>query len=185
MEEENKKEKKIDEEIEYTEEGNEERGLNFEKKIEKLREKLKNCQKEREEYLNGWQRERADFVNYKKNEEQRLEERIEFFKKKILLEFLSVLDNIERAEKNLPEDMKKNSWVEGVLGIKKQVEDILKKEGVEELELNNEFNPEFCEAVELVEGEEGKIIEILQKGYLLNNKLLRPAKVKVGKGRET
>ncbi|HOK35096.1 MAG TPA: nucleotide exchange factor GrpE [Candidatus Pacearchaeota archaeon] len=186
MEEENKnkKEKKTTDEVEYIEEG-EEKNLDLEKKIEKLKEKLKICQKEKEEYLAGWQRERADFLNYKRDEEKKLEEKIEFFKKKILLEFLSVLDSIERAEKNLPEEMKENSWAKGVLGIKKQIEGILRKEGVEEIEIDEDFNPELCEAVEVIEGEEGKVIEVSQKGYLLNKKVLRPAKVKVGKGRES
>ncbi len=182
MEENNKKEKKQFEEIEYMEES-EEKKVDLEKKIQKLKEKLKICQKEKEEYLAGWQRERADFINYKREEEKRLEEKAEFFKKKLLLEILSILDNIERAEKGLPQELENNSWVKGMLGIKKQIEEVLKKEGIEEMRVSGDFNPEFCEAVEMVEGEEGKIMEVLQKGYLLNQKLLRPARVKVGKGR--
>ena len=155
-------------EIEYIED-EKEKALNFEKKIKKLKEKLKVCQKEKEEYLAGWQRERADFVNYRQKEEERMKEKEQFLK--------------EKAEKELPEDLKENSWVKGILEIKNQMENILKKEGVKEIEKREKFDPAFHEAVKVVEGEENKIIEILQKGYLLNGRVIRPARVKVGKGK--
>jgi molecular chaperone GrpE len=185
MEEENKEKnkegkEKASQKLEYIEEEGE-KVLNFERKIKKLKKELKNCQKEKEEYLSGWQRERADFINYKKNEEKRLEEKALFLKKNILLEILSILDNIERAEGNLPEEIKNHPWVEGILKIKDQIKDLLKKEDVEEIKIGEDFNPEFCEAVEMVDGEEGKIMEVLQKGYLLKSRVLRPARVKVGK----
>jgi molecular chaperone GrpE len=185
MEEENKEKnkegkEKASQKLEYIEEEGE-KVLNFERKIKKLKKELKNCQKEKEEYLSGWQRERADFINYKKNEEKRLEEKALFLKKNILLEILSILDNIERAEGNLPEEIKNHPWVEGILKIKDQIKDLLKKEDVEEIKIGEDFNPEFCEAVEMVDGEEGKIMGILQKGYLFKNSVLRPARVKVGK----
>ena len=155
-------------EIEYIED-EKEKALNFEKKIKKLKEKLKVCQKEKEEYLAGWQRERADFVNYRQKEEERMKEKEQFLK--------------EKAEKELPEDLKEHSWAKGILEIKNQMENILKKEGVKEIEKREKFDPAFHEAVKVVEGEENKIIEILQKGYLLNGRVIRPARVKVGKGK--
>ncbi|MCD6094388.1 nucleotide exchange factor GrpE [bacterium] len=169
-------------EIEYIED-EKEKALNFEKKIKKLKEKLKVCQKEKEEYLAGWQRERADFVNYRQKEEERMKEKEQFLKEKIILEILPVLDNLEKAEKELPEDLKEHSWAKGILEIKNQMESILKKEGVKEIEKREKFDPAFHEAVKVVEGEENKIIEILQKGYLLNGRVIRPARVKVGKGK--
>lgn len=184
MEEEIKKEKKInDEEIEYTEE-DEEKRLDLEKKIKKLKEELKHCQKEKEEYLAGWQRTKADFINYKKEEQTRIGEGVSFQKRKILLEVITILDNLERAEKNVPEELKGNAWVEGILKIKDQIKSFLEKEDVKEIKVEKDFNPELCEAVQVVDGEDDKVIEVLQKGYLFQNNVLRPAKVKVGKGRE-
>lgn len=166
------------ESLEYVED--EEKSLNFEKKNKKLKEKLKFCQKEKMEYLSGWQKERADFINYKKGEGERAEEIKTFQKTEIILEILSILDNIERAENGLPKDLLDNQWVRGMLEIGNGIKNILKREGVEEIDAKGKFNPEFCEAVKVVEGEDDKIIEVLQKGYLLSGRVLRPARVKVG-----
>ena len=179
-EDENKKNAEKDEEVEYIDE-DKEKFADFEKKIKKLKEKLKTCQKEKEEYLSGWQKERADFINYKKDGEEKLKEKELFQKEKIVLEILLILDNIKRAEKELPKEIEENQWVKGVLKIKNQIENLLKQEGVEEMKCEEKFNPELHEAVEIVEGENDKIIEILQNGYLFKGKVLRPAMVKVGK----
>jgi len=181
-EDEDKKNVENEEKVEYISEERE-KSSNFERKIKKLKEKLRSCQKEKEEYLAGWQKERADFINYKKDEEERLKEKELFQKEKIVLEILLTLDNIKRAEKELPEEIKENQWVKGVLEIKSQVKNLLKKEGVEEIKSEEKFNPEFHEAVEVIEGEDNKIIEVLQDGYLFKGKVLRPAMVKVGKSK--
>jgi len=176
---------KISEKIEYYEKGGEEKEVDFEKKIKKIKEKLKVCQKEKEKYLAGWQRERADFINYRKDEEERLEEIGIFQQGRIILEFLTVLDSFEKAE----EELKKISlssedliqWAKGVLEIKNQIKKILEKERIQEIDTRGKFNPDLHEAIETVEGDDDKIIEVVQKGYLLEGKLLRPARVKVGK----
>lgn len=176
-----KQEKKQEEiEVEFFGEGE---TLDFEKKIKNLKEKLRMCREEKDEYLTGWQRERADFINYKKEEEERKKREEIFLKKRLYLEILLILDNLERAEKNLPENLKEDLWTEGIIKIKKQIEEFIKKEGIKEIEikLGDDFNPEFCEAIEIIEGEDNKIMEIIQKGYLYNEKVLRVAKVKVGK----
>jgi len=169
--------------IEYIEEESE-KSFDVEKKIKRLKEELKHCQKEKEEYLAGWQRAKADFINYKKEEQIRIKEGVLFEKKKILLEIISLLDNLERAEENLSDDLKGNVWVEGILKIKDQIKSFLEKEGVKEIKVEKDFNPVFCEAVQMGDGADGEVIEVLQKGYLFNDSVLRPAKVKVGKGRE-
>ena len=178
----NKKITEKEENVEYIDEDRE-KFVDFEQKIKKLKEKLKSCQKEKEEYLSGWQKERADFINYKKDEEEKLKEKELFQKEKIVLEILLILDNIKRAEKELPKEIEENQWVKGVLKIKNQIENLLKQEGVEEMKCEEKFNPELHEAVEIVEGENDKIIEILQNGYLFKGKVLRPAMVKVGKSK--
>lgn len=181
------KEKKVSENVEYVEEESD-KSFDFGNKLKNLKEKLKSCQKEKEEYLAGWQRERADFINHKKEEEEKAKDQGLFIKGEIFFEFLKILDNFERASFNPPSFQNSNSglkWVEGVLKIKDQIKDFLKHQGVEEVlvKKGDKFDPQFCEALEVTDGEEGKVIEVLEKGYFLEKKLLRPAKVKVGKSK--
>lgn len=171
---------KDEEEVEYVEEENEQSGEAV-KKVNKLKQKLKKCQEEKEKYLKGWQKERADFINYKKEEEKKLENREIYSKEKIIGELLPILDSFEKAVENVPEEAKDTSWVEGILSIKEQIKKLLDKEGVEEIEVGEEFDPETQEAVKLVDDEEeDKVVEVLQKGYKLKEKILRPSRVKVG-----
>lgn len=185
----NREEKLPKEKVEYIEEEGE-KSLNFENKIRKLKEKLNILQKEKNEYLVGWQNERADFINYKKEEEERIKRKELQTKGELLLELIKIFDNFERASLNLPSSLQKTSpelkWVEGVLKIKDQLKDFLKSQGVEEVNAGkgDKFNPQFCEAMEVTDGEDGEIIEVLEKGYFLEKKLLRSAKVKVGKQSE-
>lgn len=173
-----------DKKLEYIEELDEEkRGDDIQKKIKKIKEKLKRCQEEKEEYLKGWQRERADFINYRNDEDKRKREFILLTKGKIILEFLQVLDNLERAEKEIPKELKENDWAKGIFSIKNQLKNLLKKEGVEEIKGDKIFNPEIHEAVEMTDGNDGEILEVLQKGYFLEGQVLRPARVKVGKNK--
>jgi len=150
-----------------------------------LQKKLKECQKLKDEYLAGWQRARADLLNYKKEESQRLQEFLKFTTESWFWKFLPILDNFEVAEKKIPVELKENIHVKGILQIKKQLLDFLKTQGIEEIEaMDQKFNPSFHEAVEEVETkdkESGMIVEEIQKGYKFDNKVLRPTKVKVAK----
>lgn len=174
------KRKKKKEELEYAEQFEGEIGEEVKRKIKKLKDELKKCKEEKNEYLKGWQKERADFINYRKEEEKTLKYKEDALKIDIISEFLPVLDNLERAEKGITEKLKNDNWVKGVLSIKDQIKNILKKEGVEEIKDNKIFKPEIHEAVATGRGKDNEILEIFQKGYFLNGKVLRPAKVKVG-----
>ncbi len=151
-----------------------------EKEIKKIKKELKECKKLQEDYLTGWKRERADFLNFKKEDSERTEKYINITKDELILDFLPILDNIYLAEKELP---KEDNWAKGFLGIKAMIIDFLKKQGVEEIIcFNKQFNPHFHEAVGEIKGEKpGMVVEIVQKGYTLNNKVIRPARVKVTK----
>ncbi|TSC52876.1 MAG: molecular chaperone GrpE (heat shock protein) [Parcubacteria group bacterium LiPW_72] len=150
---------------------------------------LEKCKKIAEENLAGWQRERADFENYRKRMEKRNLDLIKFANEELLLKILPILDHMEEALKHTPKGWEKTSWVEGVKHIKNHFQNILAAEGLREIELQagDKFDPCTCEAVEKCEVEgknkrgsrEYKVVEIAQKGYELNGKLIRPARVKV------
>ena len=149
--------------------------------MEKLKKELEICIKEKEEILNSFKRERANFLNYKKEEEERTKKTTGYFLEEIILELLPVLDNFEIAEKESSE--KNKEWTEGFLKIKEQIKNLIKSLGAEEIDcLEKDFNPNFHEAVEVVQGEKSEVvIEEVQKGYLFRGKVIRPAKVKVSK----
>ena len=154
-------------------------------KFFELEKKLKELEKEKEKYLFGWQKERADFLNYKKDEIQRFEEIIKFSNESLIIKMLPIIESIRLAMKTIPENLKDNEWVKGILMIRDQFNKFLEKEGVEEIKtIGERFNPIFHEAVEMIENkkiEKGKITEEVSKGYLLKGKIIKPAKVKVVK----
>lgn len=156
--------------------------MDNEKKEKTTEEKLQECEKQRDEYLAGWQRSRADLLNYKKDELERIAGLLKYAGEETVLKILPILDSFQKAEKEIPEE-KKDDYLKGLLQIKKQMEDFLKSQGVEEIKTANEkFDPNFHEVVEGVDGgESGIIVEEVQKGYLLDGKVIRPAKVKVSK----
>jgi molecular chaperone GrpE len=155
-----------------------------EEKIPNQTEKeLEDCKKQREEYLNGWKREKADFLNYKKREAERAGELFEFAVEKLVLMLLPVLDNLEKAEKEIPEKDLENEYIRGVLQVKSQLENFLKSLGVEKIEAEGKkFDPAVHEAIEVKEEKEGgKVLEEIKTGYKLKGKIIRPAKVKVSR----
>ena len=160
-------------ELEYSEE-TENCAPEIKEKIKQLKEKLKECQKEKQEYLTGWQRAQADLINFKRRQENLMSEWLTVSKEEIIKDILPVLDALEP----------KNHQDEGLNSLKKQLLAIFKKHGLEEIEaLDQKFNLEFHEAVEQIESdkEEGLVVEEIQKGYILNGKVIRVAKVKVSK----
>lgn len=143
-------------------------------KTEDLAKKSEECQKLKDEYLASWQRERADFLNYKKEEMERIGQLFKYAGEEMVLKLLSILDNFEIAERALPEDLKNNDNIKGLLMIKNQLEDFLKNQGVEEIKtVEEKFDPNFMEAVENSKEE--------RKGYKINGRLLRVAKVRAMK----
>lgn len=150
--------------------------------LKECHDNLAKVEKERADFLAGWQRERADFLNFKKEQLELFNEFKRFSKEDVILKVLPILDNIELALAHLPPNFKEDKWIEGILKIREQFEIILIGEGVEEIKSKGEmFDPEIHEAMETVASEEkeGVIMEVIQKGYLMNKKLIRPAKVKV------
>jgi len=170
----------------------EENQKNNQGEAEELKEKeksetvdeLSKCQKEREEYLDGWKRAKADLSNYKKDEAKRFESIVKFSNEALIKDLIIVLDSFDLALSALQseEDKKKEK---GLYLIKQQLEDILKLSGLEKIiiSVGQQFNPTNQEAVLEVESDKlsGTIIEEVERGYMLNGKLIRPARVKVAK----
>lgn len=160
-----------------------------EEELKSLRKKLKECQKLKEEYLAGWQRARADLINYKKNEMERISELLKNANTDLILNILPILDNFEIAIKEIRNQKSKikdsEKIIKGFLQIKNQFQDFLKSQGVEEIKsIGEKFDPNFHEVIAQIEvrdKESGIIIEEIQKGYKIHGKVLRPAKVKVSK----
>lgn len=159
--------------------------------LDELQKKIDELEKQKSEYLAGWQRERADFLNYKKDEMERIGGFMAYAGEEMILKMLPILDNFEIVEKNLSEETKKDANIQGLLLIKKQIQDFLKSLGGEEVksvgeifdpklhEIIEEAEPSFAKATEGKEIKSGVIFEEIQKGYKINSRLLRPAKVKI------
>jgi molecular chaperone GrpE len=152
---------------------------------EDISKKLEEAEKMRDEYLAGWQRQKADFVNYQKDVMRQTQELIKFANEDLIGDILIVLDSFDISvaslKNNAPNDLD-NKFLKGMELIKMQLEEILKKRGLEVIEtIGQKFNPEVHEAIEsaVQEGEEGAIIEELARGYKLNGKVIRAAKVKI------
>lgn len=144
---------------------------------------LEKFKKQAEEYLAGWKRAKADYLNLKKEMEAQNREIKEWMSKIMLLPLLEIMDGFDKAFSAMPENLKIDEWAKGIKGIKKQFEDYLKSQRVEAMAAKGEkFDPIKHEAVETVEGGEPETIaEESQKGYIINGEVLRPAKVKVYK----
>src|SRR3989338_1632977 len=178
----NKKESKNEEEIIIEEDV--EATSSFGSDIQKLREKLKICTTEKQEYLDGWQRAKADLINSKRDFEEQRKDFVRFAKGDLIVQIIPVLDSFDMAMSNtsgVPA-----AWLNGVKHIHNQFISILKENGVEKIEpkAGDSFDINKHISVELVkvenENESGKIISGIQNGYELNGKRVREAKVRVG-----
>jgi len=149
-------------------------------KLKKTKKQLKSCEKDKAEYLAGWQRAKADLINYKKEQEKKNSDVFKFANENLIIEFLPVLDSFELALKHPPVGGQAN---DGVKQLYNQLKSILKSNGVEEIKsVGEKFNPELHESIgETKKGKSGTIVEEVQKGYKLNNKTIRPSKVKISK----
>jgi molecular chaperone GrpE len=140
-----------------------------------------------EEYLNSWKRTAADFENYKKRREKEDQELLQFAQEVTVVKILPTLESLEQALFHSPKDERYQLWSEGVVKIVQQLEKVLLEMGVEKIKsVGEKFDPRFHEAVEHLEADQeaGIIIEEIQSGYKLNDKVIRPSKVKVAKGKE-
>jgi len=152
--------------------------------VNKLDEPKHEFEKKCEEYLAGWQRAQADYVNLQKTTERERTEWLKFANQGLLTEILPIYDHLKLAMKHIPEEQKKESWVVGIENIKNQFAKFLSEVGVEEIKtVGEKFNPEEHEAVSADniedDSHQGIIKEELGGGYKLNDKVVYPARVTV------
>jgi len=153
--------------------------------IESLKQALAEEKAKAEDYLASWQRTQADFINYKRRTEQEKVEFSKFANSNLMLNLLPVLDDLERALASIPAKSARLPWVDGVRLIARKLKATLEAQGLKPIKaLGEPFDPYFHEAVRQDKGKEGIVIEELQKGYKLHDRVIRPATVVVGSGEE-
>ena len=153
--------------------------------IEALNQALAEEKARAEGNLAGWQRTQADFVNYKRRVEQEIQETGRLANANLVLNLLPILDDLERALTSVPDDLAEVSWVDGIRLIDRKLRGTLEAMGLSPIKAIGEpFDPNIHEAVMEGKGEEGIVVEELEKGYKFRDKVIRPTKVVVGSGEE-
>ncbi len=153
--------------------------------IDSLKQTLAEEKTKAEGYLANWQRTQADFINYKRRSEQEKEEIGKFANATLILSLLPILDDSERAFNSIPNRIAKLSWVDGIRLIERKLQATLEAQGLSQIKTIGEpFDPNLHEAAMHGKGKEGIVIEELQKGYKLHDRVIRPAMVVVGNGEE-
>lgn len=167
--------------FEFNDDGEED----LKKTLKKFRADLKVCQKEKEEYLTGWQKERAEFANYRKQESDRQANLADVVREHMLTRFLTVMDsfNVAFANKEAWEMVDPN-WRRGVEYIHSQMNSIFEEYGVKEIgEIGEVFDPNIHQSIETVDTDEKEqdhtVASVIQKGYKLGERVMRPARVNV------
>jgi len=161
--------------------------VNNDKEASKELEKLK---EEKDRYFNDWQRARADLANYKKDEQKRLEEVIKFANERLIKELINILDSFDLAlaswESQTNTSLTEEKYLKGIWLIKNQLDDLLAREGVNEIVVKIGQLPDlnYQEVVSEIESSDyppGTVANVFQKGYLYQGKIIRPARVAVAK----
>ncbi len=154
--------------------------------IKKLRERLKKAEADKQEYLTGWQTTKADYINSRKRDEETQRTLAKFAQAELVEELLPVLDSFDvalnhaKATDTIPKE-----WNDGMRQVYNQFLTILLGRGVKQINpLGEPFDPNLHEAIGMVDtdkqSEDNKVLDVVQKGYTLHDKLIRTARVRVG-----
>ncbi|MDO8498714.1 MAG: nucleotide exchange factor GrpE [bacterium] len=125
----------------------------------------------------------ADYQNLEKRIQEDTGTAIFYAKANLINRILPVLDSLDQAAEGASDTEKDSGWLKGVLMSIKQLRQVLGEEGLVEIEVLGKFDPRLHEAVDIQEGEENQILQVVQRGYTLNGRVVRPAKVVVGKAK--
>jgi molecular chaperone GrpE len=153
--------------------------------VEEMQEEISRLRQEAEEYLDGWQRARAEFANYKKRTERNHKDTRELILIDVIVPYLDILDDLERALIDRPTDSASESWAKGIYLIYQKLCTILDAAGVEVIVAEGmTFDPNLHDAISYEESQnhrDGQIIEVMKNGYVLGERVIRPALVRVAK----
>ncbi|NPV76373.1 MAG: nucleotide exchange factor GrpE [Anaerolineae bacterium] len=153
--------------------------------LEHMKKELEKAQQQSNEYFEGWQRERADFSNYKKRIERDQASLSQTISGNIIKKYLVILDDLERALKHRPSDGNGALWAEGIELIYRKLLNILDQEGIQRIPAETEeFDPNRHEAISYEESPDhtsNQIIEVIEQGYMHGDRVLRPARVRVAR----
>jgi molecular chaperone GrpE len=153
--------------------------------LDSLQKELETARKQASENLECWQRERADFTNYKKRIEREQEVLSQNISAATVKKFLAALDDMERAMKLRPTAGDDAAWADGMELVYRKLVGIVESCGVTPMQIENQaFNPNFHEAItheDSPDHESGQIIEVVQKGYMIGDRVMRPALVRVAR----
>ena len=155
----------------------------LEEQVTVLKTALEEMDKKAEEYLDGWQRARAEFANYKKRVLRENMDIHQVSRGEVIKLYLDIADDLDRALQERPETGDGESWAKGIEIIFQKLRARLESEGIKPMNpMGEEFDPNIHEALMKEESEEfesGQIIEVIQEGYWIGDKVLRPALVRV------
>jgi len=150
-----------------------------------LEERLAKAEADAQKYLDNWRRAEADFQNYKRRTEQERDENRRFAGVATLMNLLPIVDDFERAFGSIDASLSTLTWLDGLRLIYRKLVMLLDNAGVKPIETQGQpFDPRYHEAVAHIEGEEGKVLSEVQRGYTLHDRVLRPAMVVVGSGKK-
>jgi molecular chaperone GrpE len=152
--------------------------------IDALKNELEATTAKADEYLAGLQRERAEFSNFRRRTAEEREQMLGLAGEDLIRKVLAIADDFDRAIDNRPAELAADGWVEGVATIDRKLRALLESEGVREVvaEPGTPFDPRQHEAIVNVPGTgraEGDIVEVVRRGYLLRDRVIRPALVAV------
>ncbi|MCH8814505.1 MAG: nucleotide exchange factor GrpE [Chloroflexi bacterium] len=151
-----------------------------------VEEQLAKAKEDAEKYQQNWTRAAADLQNYRRRTDQERDEARRFASVALIINLLPVLDDFERAFVSLDARLAGLTWCDGMRLIHRKLEMLLDNAGVTPIQADGKkFDPKYHEAVQHVEGEEdGKVVAEVQRGYMLHDRVLRPAMVVVGSGKK-
>lgn len=152
--------------------------------VAELSARVQELEERAQRYLANWQRAQADLQNFRKQVERDQEEMAQWASVSLMQQTLSVLDDLERAFSTVPANLLSLTWIEGVWLVYKKLEAMLVARGLEglEVEAGQTFDPNLHQAVTEVDGVSGAVVDVVQRGYTVGGRLLRPALVTVGNG---
>lgn len=154
--------------------------------VQKLKALLEDERAKSQSYMQNWQRAAADYQNFKRRVEEERGEASRFANAALIINLLPLIDDLDRALQNIDTHLAGLTWVDGIRLIHRKFQALLEMFGVEEIHADGAtFDPSLHEAVSQGPGEENKVIAVVQKGYKLGDRVIRPSMVVVGQGGAT